>query len=331
MKNLYTLTLLIASCLAFGQSTDPFLSAAGTTLDANGWFWHSGIQGQLTIAAGSLAYPGLPADGNKAALVAGNTQDVNQPAGASITGTAYYSAILNVPNTTGLHPNSATGDYFMMATSTSGGTGVTIFQGRLYIRTGSVENTFNLGVLNGSGGTAAPTFAATDFPVGTPVFVVVKYDLTSNTASLFVNPGIGGTEGAATVTNNTGSNAAPAQIAGIGLRQGGNGTAGTGNVEIDLVRIADNWGFVTSGTLRTNQNGINGLSVYPNPVTNGNLYITSDSNEIKNVIIYDILGKKVVNTNVTDQAVNVSPLNSGVYIVKITEAGKTATRKLIIK
>src|ERR1043165_8931206 len=104
MKKLYTLTFLIASCVTFAQATDPFLGAAGTPLDANGWFWHSGLTpNQLTIAAGSLAYAGLPADGNKAALVAGNSQDVNVPSGSAITATAYYSAIINFPNTTGLH------------------------------------------------------------------------------------------------------------------------------------------------------------------------------------------------------------------------------------
>ena len=32
-----------------------------------------------------------------------------------------------------------------------------------------------------------------------------------------------------------------------------------------------------------------------------------------------------------NNAVNVSKLTSGVYIVKVTEDGKTATRKLVIK
>jgi hypothetical protein len=84
-------------------------------------------------------------------------------------------------------------------------------------------------------------------------------------------------------------------------------------------------------SLRVSQNSIAGLQVYPNPVANGNLYITSDANETKAVTIYDILGKKVISTTLNDQPVNVSNLNSGVYIVKVTEAGKTATRKLVIK
>lgn len=84
-------------------------------------------------------------------------------------------------------------------------------------------------------------------------------------------------------------------------------------------------------TLASQEFAIAGLKVFPNPVKNGNLYISSDSNVSKSVAVYDVLGKQVVNTTVSNQPINVSSLNAGVYIVKITEAGKTATRKLVIE
>jgi len=99
----------------------------------------------------------------------------------------------------------------------------------------------------------------------------------------------------------------------------------------------NNCGFISNAislgtfTLAKQNFDIAGLKVYPNPVTNGNLFITSDSNDVKSVTIFDVLGKQVVKTTVTNQPVNVAALNSGVYMVKITEAGKTATRKLVIK
>lgn len=77
-------------------------------------------------------------------------------------------------------------------------------------------------------------------------------------------------------------------------------------------------------------NAISGLKVYPNPVVDGKLYINTDANSSKEVVIYDVLGKQVLKAT-TNNAVNVSNLNGGVYIVKITEEGKTATRKLVIK
>ena len=84
------------------------------------------------------------------------------------------------------------------------------------------------------------------------------------------------------------------------------------------------------GNLGISQNAIDGLKVYPNPVTNGMFYINTTADQTKDVVVYDVLGKEVVKTKTTN-AVNVSNLKSGVYIVKITEEGKTATRKLVIK
>ncbi|PZO34540.1 MAG: hypothetical protein DCE86_01930 [Flavobacteriaceae bacterium] len=87
---------------------------------------------------------------------------------------------------------------------------------------------------------------------------------------------------------------------------------------------------LTGNSLGVKENNIAGLKVYPNPVMNGKLFIASDANIEKTVAIYDVLGKQVVNTTTTD-LVNVSNLKGGVYIIKITEEGKTATRKLVIK
>ena len=86
-----------------------------------------------------------------------------------------------------------------------------------------------------------------------------------------------------------------------------------------------------TGTLAVKDNTISGLKVYPNPVKGGNLYITSDSNATKAVTVFDVLGKQVLNTTVENAPVNVSNLNAGVYIVKITEEGKVATKKLVIE
>jgi len=332
MKKLYTLSLLFAGVLSFGQAQDSFNYSGA--LNANGWLTHSGTTpGQIVTSTGSISYPGFTASGNKTMIVAGNSEDVNLASATPITGTGYYSAILNVLNTDGLSPNTdPTGNYFLMFGVQAGATGVTGFNGRLYIKAGATADTYNLGILNGAGGTATPTYSTTNYSTATPIFVVVKFDFATNTASLFVNPALGGTEGTPTVSNATGTTAAPAQLLSIAIREAGTATAGTGNIEIDEVRVASTYAAVTSASLATHQNNaIAGLKVYPNPVTNGNLFITSDSGEAKQVIVYDVLGKQVVKTTVTNQPINVSNLNSGVYMVKITEEGRTATRKLVIK
>lgn len=89
--------------------------------------------------------------------------------------------------------------------------------------------------------------------------------------------------------------------------------------------------LVPFGTfLKVSQNSVAGLKVYPNPVANGTLYIDTDNGNTKSVAIFDILGKQVIKTS-TEQTVNVSALRTGVYVLKVTEDGKTATRKLVIK
>ena len=87
----------------------------------------------------------------------------------------------------------------------------------------------------------------------------------------------------------------------------------------------------TVGTLSVKSNEISGLSIYPNPSKDGKLFITSDANENKSVVIFDLLGKQVLKTNASSEAINIASLRSGAYFVKITENGKTAIRKLLVQ
>nr|WP_236554704.1 T9SS type A sorting domain-containing protein [Flavobacterium sp. 9AF] len=86
----------------------------------------------------------------------------------------------------------------------------------------------------------------------------------------------------------------------------------------------------TSSTSTTQEPSIEGLTIYPNPVNNGKIYITSKLGLEKKVEIFDVLGKKVFEAIVTTKEVNISSLNTGVYIVKVKEGDNSATRKLII-
>lgn len=75
------------------------------------------------------------------------------------------------------------------------------------------------------------------------------------------------------------------------------------------------------------------LNFYPNPVSNGKIYITSKTSQSKEIAIYDVLGKKVLQAslNVNAKELNIATLSPGVYIIKIKEGEATATRKLIVK
>ncbi len=279
----------------------------------------------MTIASGSLVYSTIGTEGNKVAFSDANSEDVNKSVGTAITTTAYYSAIVNFPNTTDLAVNTAIGDYSISLGGTTG-TSVTGLPARIYFRLGSAANTFNIGVLNNSGGTVAPSYVATDFPINTTVFVVVKYEIGTNFASLFINPTLDTMEPAATITNGTGTSVTT-EIASLALREGSN----TGNVQFDAIRVADNWAYVTTSVLgRTEFDAIAGLQIYPNPAKTF-LNVTSTNFEEKEVEIYNVLGKVVLSSKVINSQVNVSNLAAGLYVVKVTEAGKTSSRKLVIE
>lgn len=76
---------------------------------------------------------------------------------------------------------------------------------------------------------------------------------------------------------------------------------------------------------------IKGLTVHPNPVTDGKVYITTSQNLVKDIEIFDVLGKKIHSSTLFGEELNVSKLSSGVYIIKIKENNITATRKLVIR
>lgn len=82
----------------------------------------------------------------------------------------------------------------------------------------------------------------------------------------------------------------------------------------------------------TNQEGnMEDLSVYPNPVSNGKLYVVTKNNFTKQVEIYNVLGKKIQSETLSGNELNITKIKPGIYIIKITENNITATRKLIVK
>lgn len=76
---------------------------------------------------------------------------------------------------------------------------------------------------------------------------------------------------------------------------------------------------------------IDGFKLYPNPVTNGKVYIKTESNSAKKIMLYDVFGTQVLETTILGTELNLSNLDVGVYVLRVYEKNKVATRKLIIK
>ena len=84
-------------------------------------------------------------------------------------------------------------------------------------------------------------------------------------------------------------------------------------------------------TLTTGQFSLSEFSIYPNPAKSGFVNITSTGSGTLQANVYDILGKQVINAAVASGRLDVSTLNTGVYIVKLTQGTATTTKKLIIQ
>ena len=86
-------------------------------------------------------------------------------------------------------------------------------------------------------------------------------------------------------------------------------------------------GFAQDGKTQASE----ALGFYPNPVNNGKIYITSKNTLEREILIFDVLGKKVFQTTTATKEINISSIPPGVYLIKIKEAETTATRKLIVR
>ena len=101
--------------------------------------------------------------------------------------------------------------------------------------------------------------------------------------------------------------------------------------QIYLVILLIFTSFLSFGQDSKVNGDIEGFRLYPNPVTNGKAYINTAQNAPKKILIYDVLGTKVLQTTILGAELNLSDLDAGVYVLRIFEKDKVATRKLIIK
>ncbi len=73
------------------------------------------------------------------------------------------------------------------------------------------------------------------------------------------------------------------------------------------------------------------LRIYPNPVNDGYVNILSPVNGIKYVEVFDINGRKVIDTAINNNTLDVSSINSGFYMIKVTIDGQTKISKLVVR
>jgi len=73
------------------------------------------------------------------------------------------------------------------------------------------------------------------------------------------------------------------------------------------------------------------FKLYPNPVLENRVYITTKNNAIKDIVIYNIFGEVVLKQRLITKELNITKLVSGIYLIQVTENKKSITRKLVVK
>lgn len=101
--------------------------------------------------------------------------------------------------------------------------------------------------------------------------------------------------------------------------------------EFRFFNTLDLGAYENPGTLNNDEFTVfSSTKIYPNPTTNGFISISSKNNKTNKVEIYSTLGKKVLSSQTSDKKIDVSNLNSGVYIVKITDNNNNYTSKKFV-
>jgi hypothetical protein len=268
----------------------------------------------VVISTNNLSYSTLNGFGNAASFDGAGADPVIDFTPIN-SGTLYTSFMLRID---AFDATTADG-YFATLRNDAGS-----YESRLWISPLS-PTTYSIGVSNG--GTLTQIATATH-NLGDTVFVVFNYDVDNDVVNAWVNPALGTAEPAADITE--ASTSTGNTFNQFLLRQ--DSTTETPTLIFDELRIATTWADVTPSTLSTDSFATNDkFSVYPNPVNNGIVTIKSNSNSAINVTVFDILGKQVLKSNVSNNTLNVSTLKSGVYILNINQNNSSITKKLVIK
>lgn len=267
------------------------------------------------ILPGNLTYPGVTSTGNSVGF-GGVGAESYTPFTATTTGAVYASFLMNITDMSNVTTDGAQTYIASLIGETTSS-----LPGRLFVRKAGAG--YNIGFAGG--GTTTTNYAPATYNVGDVVMIIMGYDFGTGVLSAWINPNLATFNASTPATLTETPTTAPTTLGGFLIRQDSD-TLTPAGITLDELRIVTNL-----AALSVASNEIAGFAMYPNPISGGVLNITSDNNIDKQVAIYDMLGKQVVNTMTSNNAVNISELTSGVYLVKITEEGKTATRKLVVR
>jgi hypothetical protein len=334
MKKIYLFVFLCISSFAFAQApllVEDFDYTVGDNLVTKGWASHSGTSNPILVTSPGLTFSGYVGSNIGFSAGVNNTgYDLNKSFGAQTTGTIYTSFLVNATAsiTAGIYffhyfdPNATLNHRAKTFISSSTETGKMI-----------VGLTFN---------STTPTNMTTTLNFGQTYLFVAKYEIfegeLNDKVSLYVfaagddfsteptTPTIGPLT--ATLAGTPAVLAPDIAPTGIALRQHDAAQRFT----VDGFRVKTSWQLALDLTTNISPKMNEQANLfYPNPVTNGFLNLISASESVKNIAIYDFVGKKVLESTSISNKVDVSNLKAGIYLLKVTAENQTTSSKLVIK
>ncbi|WP_033959903.1 T9SS type A sorting domain-containing protein [Psychroserpens jangbogonensis] len=281
---------------------DTFAYADGPLVGNSEWSSHSGTADDLVVTSGqALVQHGTP------------SEDVNLPF-TSVTGSLYFAFDMLVQDPGAPITGSDT-EYFAHF-KTEGFD----FIAQVFIEAPTGGGDYTVGISSDQN-SADATWAA-DLTYGNSYRITVKYDQVTAIATLWVDAAL------ESDTSIIGADEADPgdTVASFALRQSDSDE--NEGILVDNLAVTQTFAETLSNEEFTIASG---FKVYPNPTSLGFVNIASAKNDTISVAVYDILGKEVINETLNNNRLDVSTLNTGVYIMKVTQNNASVTKKLIIK
>ena len=83
--------------------------------------------------------------------------------------------------------------------------------------------------------------------------------------------------------------------------------------------------------LSTSENELLDMMIYPNPVDGDFVTIQSPVEGLKEIQVYSVTGRKLMETTINGNTLDVSSFNTGFYMLKVTINGQSKVSKLVVR
>jgi len=353
MKKMYVLLVFFGfGANASAQSlllSENFDYPAGAQLRDHGWYPHSAAStNPQTITATGLTLGSTSYFGNgigNAAAVNNTGSDENRPFSSYVdSGNVYVSFLLRVNGPV----DSLFNEHFFFLGQYSNTT-TPIFtsissanRGRTFIVPSTTPAQYKLGITFNAGTVTTLGLTTADLDTGQTYLVVLKYQFvpgsSNDSVSLFMFndgsdistepavPTIGPV--AATLIGTPPAPATDLTAAQfVALRQ----FSATQRITIDGIYVRDHWLLQAANTSVEDEGLAPQFTLYPNPYTDGALFIKSQNDQPIRARLLDLTGRVLFQTPVENGQIMLPKQTAGLYLLQVEQRGKVAIKKLVIR